>query len=437
MKTLLLIYIIIPLVFSQQIVEEDQQCKVRIVDCENKQLQPKTQMISGKKGPRGLKGEPGQKGAIGHPGQNCNCTYVKELEHKLERFSQKVNHRVKKLELVVEELLQYKNSVLASCQPDEIENASFTPSSSVLNATIVQYQCNEGFSTTDLDQRTCVNNELQPSFDKVPFKCFKDCIINEPVKWVTRSQIYKENSIKHGEAVRFTCRHQTDTYYDITCENGIFNTDDVICYPQSCQEIKLDDESSQSKVYGIKPENTEIDVYCDLRNENEGWIVIQKRNERLLNFNQNWENSKNGFGDLNGEFWLGLENIHQLTKNKDMILRVDLIDTDDNELYVQYENFYIGDETLNYVFLASGHSGQIGDIFNEGKYTAMGQSFTTFDRDNDKLDENCAVKYPSAWWHKDCFRTNLNGDVSLHHFRVYDGRYTDIKSSVMKIRRAN
>ena len=59
-----------------------------------------------------------------------------------------------------------------------------------------------------------------------------DCIINEPVKWVTRSQIYKENSIKHGEAVRFTCRHQTDTYYDITCENGIFNTDDVICYPR-------------------------------------------------------------------------------------------------------------------------------------------------------------------------------------------------------------
>ena len=33
----------------------------------------------------------------------------------------------------------------------------------------------------------------------------------------------------------------------------------------------------------------------------------------------------------------GLEKIHQLTKNKDMTLRVDMVDTDDNELYVQYE----------------------------------------------------------------------------------------------------
>jgi len=435
MKTLLLIYIIIPLVFSQQIVEEDQQCKVRIVDCENKQLQPKTQMISGKKGPRGLKGEPGQKGAIGHPGQNCNCTYVKELENKLESFNQKVNHRMKKLELLVEEL-QNKNSVLASCQPAEIENASFTPSSSVLNATMVQYQCNEGFSTTDLDQRTCINNKLQPSFDKVPFKCFKDCIINEPVKWVTRSQIYKENSIKHGEAVRFTCRHQTDTYYDITCENGIFNTDDVICYPQSCQEIKLDDESSQSKVYGIKPENTEIDVYCDLKTENEGWIVIQRRNEKILSFKQNWEKSKNGFGDLNGEFWLGLEKIHQLTKNKDMTLRVDLIDTNDNELYVQYESFYVGDESLNYILLVSGHSGQIGDIFSEGGHATNGQFFTTHDRDNDRHRDNCANTH-GAWWHNNCFNTNLNGNPSTRHFRVYDGKYYLIKSSVMKIRRAN
>ena len=112
MKTFLLSCIIIPLVFSQQIVEEDQQCKVRIVDCENKQLQPKTQLISGKKGPRGHKGEPGQKGAIGHPGQNCNCTYVKELENKLESVNQKMNYRVKKLELLVEEL-QYKNSVFS------------------------------------------------------------------------------------------------------------------------------------------------------------------------------------------------------------------------------------------------------------------------------------------------------------------------------------
>ena len=113
MKTFLLFYIIAPLVFSQEITDEDQQCRVRIVDCENKQVYPKTQLISGKKGPRGDKGEPGKKGEIGLPGQDCNCTYVKHLEDKLESVNEKVNHRIKKLEVLVENL-QYKNNELAS-----------------------------------------------------------------------------------------------------------------------------------------------------------------------------------------------------------------------------------------------------------------------------------------------------------------------------------
>ena len=45
---------------------------------------------------------------------------------------------------------------------------------------------------------------------------------------------------------------------------------------ENCQEIKLDDESSQSKTYVIKPENIEMNVYCDFDTDNEGWIVSEK-----------------------------------------------------------------------------------------------------------------------------------------------------------------
>ena len=38
--------------------------------------------------------------------------------------------------------------------------------------------------------------------------------------------------MKHGEEIRFTCKHQTDVHYDVTCENGTFNTDEVVCYPR-------------------------------------------------------------------------------------------------------------------------------------------------------------------------------------------------------------
>lgn len=81
----------------------------------------------------------------------------------------------------------------------------------------------------------------------------------------------------------------------------------------------------------------------------------------------------------------------------------------------------------------------LGDIFNQQTNGPVnGQHFTTFDSDNDKHGGyNCAVQYPSSWWHAHCFNTNLNGNHLTSHFRVHDGnRYYQLKSSVMKIRRA-
>lgn len=35
-----------------------------------------------------------------------------------------------------------------------------------------------------------------------------------------------------------------------------------------------------------------------------GWTIIQKRQDGSQNFNQLWENYKNGFGNMNGEIVL-------------------------------------------------------------------------------------------------------------------------------------
>ena len=53
-----------------------------------------------------------------------------------------------------------------------------------------------------------------------------------------------------------------------------------------------------------------IYIRCDMEmDHNGGWIVIQWRiSNGTVNFTQNWEDYENGFGDLDGEFWIGHTN---------------------------------------------------------------------------------------------------------------------------------
>ena len=79
-----------------------------------------------------------------------------------------------------------------------------------------------------------------------------------------------------------------------------------------------------SGVYTIDPDRTgAFDVFCDQKTAGGGWTVFQKRLDGSVDFYRGWADYKRGFGNLNREFWLGLDKIHRLTKTKNK-LRVDL-----------------------------------------------------------------------------------------------------------------
>ena len=115
-----------------------------------------------------------------------------------------------------------------------------------------------------------------------------------------------------------------------------------------------------------------------------------------------------GFGNLSGEFWLGLDKIHHLTSTPTE-LRVEMQDFEGNSAYAKYASFSVGDSASKYILMVSGYSGTAGDSL----HGHSGYRFSTRDQDNDAhLSEHCAQLYKGAWWYKSCHSSNLNG---LYH----------------------
>ena len=125
-----------------------------------------------------------------------------------------------------------------------------------------------------------------------------------------------------------------------------------------------------------------------------GWTVFQRRQDGSVDFYRYWTDYENGFGNLTGEFWLGLGKINRLTKEQSNTLRVDLGDFDGNTSYAQYTTFSVGNSTTEYNLTVGGYSGTAGDSLAYHN----GMKFSTRDNDNDKNTHvNCA-QYYMAWW---------------------------------------
>lgn len=145
-------------------------------------------------------------------------------------------------------------------------------------------------------------------------------------------------------------------------------------------------------------------VYCDMQTDGGGWTVFQRRRDGSVNFFRSWDDYKNGFGDISGEFWLGNEHIHRLTKHTS-VLRVDLEDWVGDKAFAKYGQFRLGNESTKYTLVAKSYSGTAGNSLSYHD----GMKFSTTDSDNDKKNDNCAVSKVGAWWYNSCEDSNLNG----------------------------
>ncbi|KAI8490946.1 Fibrinogen C domain-containing protein 1 [Branchiostoma belcheri] len=210
--------------------------------------------------------------------------------------------------------------------------------------------------------------------------------------------------------------------------------------PKDCQDILDNDETTPSGVYMVYPRDNlgGFNVFCDMDTDGGGWTLFQRRQDGTVDFYRGWTDYKTGFPfNLNGEFWLGNDNLYRLAVQKVYQLRVDMWDMQGNTAYAAYDTFAISPESQNYKLHIGTYSGTAGDSLSFHR----GQQFSTKERDNDDSPtSSCAQDYKGAWWYEGCYQSNLNG---LYQLRTSAGviwyhwkGYNSLKRTEMKIRPA-
>lgn len=213
-----------------------------------------------------------------------------------------------------------------------------------------------------------------------------------------------------------------------TCNTqcAVQNSPQFILAPRDCSDYNVLQER-KSGMYRVTPDarNGTFEVFCEMESYGGGWTVIQQRLDGSVSFNRTWAEYKKGFGNLRGEFWLGNDHIHLLTKSKDMVLRIDLEDFEGVREYSKYDEFYVANEYLRYRLSISGYSGTAGNAISFNKHFNHDQKFfSTPDRDNDMYPSgNCGAYYSSGWWFDACMSANLNG-------KYYHKRYKGVRNGI-------
>nr|XP_056703669.1 angiopoietin-related protein 6 [Euleptes europaea] len=191
---------------------------------------------------------------------------------------------------------------------------------------------------------------------------------------------------------------------------------------RDCQAAQHDGQATGITM--LEPDGSHgiFQAWCDQDYDEGGWTVIQRRQDGSVNFFTTWQHYKHGFGNLEGEHWLGLDPIHWLTHQGSYVLRVLLEDWNGRQAQASYDAFALASENDCYRLRLGRYQGSAGDSLSWHN----GRQFSTLDRDHDAYSGNCAHYQKGGWWYNMCAHSNLNGvwyKGGHYRSRYQDGVY--------------
>nr|XP_009922635.1 PREDICTED: LOW QUALITY PROTEIN: fibrinogen-like protein A [Haliaeetus albicilla] len=196
----------------------------------------------------------------------------------------------------------------------------------------------------------------------------------------------------------------------LLCASPVFATAAVAGFPADCSHLR---KTSPSGVYVIQPAGSPPRVvWCDMDTEGKGWTVVQRNShDTELTWKQSWTTYKYGFGNVQGDHWLGTEYLHLLTQQGTYKVRFIVRNKANVTHYAEYDIFRVESEASGYPLRLGRFSGD-GDDYLTSYHPKKGgihdnMKFSTTDKDQDQYSGNCANSY-GGWWYDRCQNVLLN-----------------------------
>ena len=133
-------------------------------------------------------------------------------------------------------------------------------------------------------------------------------------------------------------------------------------------------------------------------------------------FNRSWEEMSEELGSVSGDYWLGLDKLHCLTRTGRCRLRIELLLANNTQYHDKYSTFRVDRSDRGFKLYVSGLSSGTEMSMFSSQNNSM---FSTYDRDNDESSNiACAVTYGGGWWYRNCYLAGLNSSPNKW-FAIY------------------
>jgi len=149
-------------------------------------------------------------------------------------------------------------------------------------------------------------------------------------------------------------------------------------------------------------------------------LLIQQNVQVSGFFNRSWAEYKVGFNDSTGNFWIGNDLLHELTKENRYKLRFDLQQTGTEEwFWAEYSRFVVKSEAEGYQLNIAGFTGNAG---NDAMAYSNGRMFSTYDVDNDPCSCDCASGNGGGFWYTACTHCGVTGSRNFVWYGLPGGQ---------------